>query len=663
VLRANLKLKLISRLVGSSLVLLLAIGMTGCNSLAERLNQQAINPNLSVFATRDAALAKTEGTLSEVNTPTSISKLALSLEKFQPQVQILSPKSDEILMDDRVTIRLDLSDLPLFKQPELGLGNHLHVILDKQTYQGVYDLTKPLVFENLAVGTHTLRVFASRPWHESFKNAGAYAQVTFHVLTKTADNHPDPQQPLLTYSRPAGVYGAEPIMLDYYLTNAPSHPTTPESLDRLADWRIRVTVNEQRFILDRWAPIYLRGFKPGKNLVRLELLDDQGQPIPNVYNDNFGIVTYDPRNRDSLAKLVRGELAPNIAQRLVDPDYVEIKPESIRSPAPVDHLIAPPIPSLQPTQPAQVSPPPVTTKIPAPTISPIEPLPVPAPIVILPIPTAQPAVKPIPIPIESAPISKTLPIPIPVQSLPSVPPMANPINSVPESITKISPLPVPVKPELTVTNPPLVSKPEPIVTASPNPIIPTTQPNELPSTPVPKTSIKPIVQPPIAPLPVLTAPISTTPIPVVSKPTTPAIEQPLPVTKTAPIADPIPEAIKSPTIQPRDISIDPNHQAVARSTQLPGGTLTPNTAPQIAAPAISPIAPAPEIVRPIASKAEKTWQTQAIEILNFTRAKIRVFTNTIPAKAQKFGINVQIWAGYAKDYATDRLQEWRNRGN
>jgi hypothetical protein len=70
---------------------------------------------------------------------------------------------------------------------------------------------------------------------------------------------------VLTYSRPTGSYGAEPIMLDFYLTNAPLHLVAQENPDdEIADWRIRVTVNGESFVLDRWQPVYLKGFKPGK---------------------------------------------------------------------------------------------------------------------------------------------------------------------------------------------------------------------------------------------------------------------------------------------------------------------------------------------------------------------------------------------------------------
>jgi hypothetical protein len=107
-------------------------------------------------------------------------------------------------------------------------------------------------------------------------------------LTKTAENNPDPNQPLLTYSRPTGTYGAEPIMLDYYLTNAPS-AVIQSNQNSVPNWRIRATVNEQRFILDRWAPVYLQGFKTGKNLVRLELVDDRDNPITIAFRSSLTI--------------------------------------------------------------------------------------------------------------------------------------------------------------------------------------------------------------------------------------------------------------------------------------------------------------------------------------------------------------------------------------
>lgn len=258
--------------------------------------------------------------LTEVSPPEAIQTLRQQLEVYQPQVKILSPRPEEVLSDDQVSVRFQVKDLPLFKDKALGLGPHLHVFLDNQPYRPVYSTDEPLVFKDLTPGTHILRVFAARPWHESFKNEGAYAQVVFHVLTKTGENRPDPNQPLLTYSRPQGSYGAEPIMLDFYLVNAPLHLLARERRDDdLKDWQIRATINGESFTFDEWQPIYLKGFKPGRNWVQLELIDDKGAPIPNVFNNTARFITLEPNGTDALARLVRGELTDAMA--IVDPTY------------------------------------------------------------------------------------------------------------------------------------------------------------------------------------------------------------------------------------------------------------------------------------------------------------------------------------------------------
>ncbi len=285
------------------------------------------------------------GNISEVSPPEVIQQLRQALEIYQPQLAILSPQPDQVLQDNTVTARFQVQDLPTFKNPDLDMGPHLHVILDNQPYIAVYDLNQPLVFPDLAPGTHTLRVFASRPWHESFKNEGAYAQTTFHIFTKTDDNNPDPAQPLLTYSRPKGSYGAEPILLDFYLTNAPLHLVAQEnSKDEIADWRIRCTINGSSFVLDRWAPIYLTGLKQGKNWVQLEFLDEQGNPVKNTFNNTVRVITYEPKGRDTLSKLVRGELSADEARGIVDQNAAKVPATPAPTPTPTPSAETTPVP-------------------------------------------------------------------------------------------------------------------------------------------------------------------------------------------------------------------------------------------------------------------------------------------------------------------------------
>ncbi len=61
------------------------------------------------------------------------------------------------------------------------MGNHIHVILDNQPYEAYYELGQPFELRNVSEGKHTLRVFPSRPWHESYKNDGSFQMVSFTV--------------------------------------------------------------------------------------------------------------------------------------------------------------------------------------------------------------------------------------------------------------------------------------------------------------------------------------------------------------------------------------------------------------------------------------------------------------------------------------------------
>jgi hypothetical protein len=295
------------------IILLLVLTITSCG-------EKAVSQEVSIeYKEKPQQISRQ---FSEVSPPAAIQELQASLEVYQPQVTIVTPQADEVLQDDKVTVRLQVKDLAIFQDPKLNLGLHLNVILDNEPYISVYDLNQPLVLPDLSPGTHTLRVFASRPWDESFKNEGAYAQTTFHIFTKTDENNPDPALPLITYNRPQGIYGAEPILLDFYLTNAPLHLVASSNPNnQIADWRIRCTINGESFVLDRWQAIYLKGFKPGKNWVKLEFLDDQGNVVKNVFNSTIRLITYEPKGKDTLSKIIRGELSAEQLRSIVDPNY------------------------------------------------------------------------------------------------------------------------------------------------------------------------------------------------------------------------------------------------------------------------------------------------------------------------------------------------------
>jgi hypothetical protein len=262
--------------------------------------------------------------VEEVSPPDSIQRLGSAMNDYRPQVKIVGVKPDTTLEETSVTIRFDVDGFPIYKDPELGLGPHLHVFLDDQPYQAIYDAKQEVTFNNLQPGTHTIRAFASRPWHESFKTPGAFASLTFNVLVPMQENRPEPTQPLLTYSRPQGEYGAEPIMLDYYLTPLRS-VLGDEPGFATSSPQVRVTINGNSFVTSEEPPLYLKGFKLGQNWVKLELLDAKGKAIPNAFSESVRIVTLKANGQDTLSKLVSGELSAQAAESIVDREVSERK--------------------------------------------------------------------------------------------------------------------------------------------------------------------------------------------------------------------------------------------------------------------------------------------------------------------------------------------------
>ena len=254
-------------------------------------------------------------------------------EDAAPTLKVLEPRDGAVVSSSTVKVKLELSgDLKGYKPMKdmaTQMGNHIHVILDNQPYEAYYNLDREFELRNVADGEHTLRFFPSRPWHESYKNAGAFQMVRFTVRGGGADaakpattnaNQPmsnaaganpsptpegkdmpastagavDPTKPLLTYSRPKGEYkgaDADAIMIDFWLSNAPLQ--NDDASKMRAGYRVRYSVDggEPKFI-DNWKPIWLTGWTNGKHTVKLELIDKDGNPVDNGgYNSTTREIT------------------------------------------------------------------------------------------------------------------------------------------------------------------------------------------------------------------------------------------------------------------------------------------------------------------------------------------------------------------------------------
>lgn len=290
-------------------------------------NDGTANANAGNAATTTAAQ-----TLTVVERPQSVKdKMAARGEQDEakPTLKIVEPKADATLASSTVKVKLELSgDLKGYKpmmDEATHTGNHIHVILDNQPYEAYYNLDQEFELRNVADGDHTLRVLASRPWHETYKNEGAFQIVKFKVKNGGSDaNKPtttnagntmanananstakptpegkdmpgtkagdiDLKKPLLTYSRPKGEYkgdDANAVMIDFWLENV---KLTGDG----GDYRVRYSVDggEQKFI-EKWDPIWLSGWTAGKHTILLELVDKDGKLVDNGgYNSTTREIT------------------------------------------------------------------------------------------------------------------------------------------------------------------------------------------------------------------------------------------------------------------------------------------------------------------------------------------------------------------------------------
>lgn len=283
-----------------------------------------LTPNTNTNSTNaNSANSNTAATqnLSEVPRPQKIAdqmKERGEQDNAAPTLSFAEPKDGATVNSSTVKVKLNLAgDLKGYKpmmDMETKMGNHIHVILDNQPYEAYYNLGQEFELRNVADGEHTLRVFPSRPWHESYKNNGAFQMIKFTVKNGGADPakptttnanqtmanansaatpQPTPEgkdmppstggtvdktKPLLTYSRPKGEYkgaDADAIMIDFWLLNAKLSGDGGE-------YKIRYSVDGgEPKMIEKWGPIWLTGWANGKHTVKLELLDKDGKVVDN----------------------------------------------------------------------------------------------------------------------------------------------------------------------------------------------------------------------------------------------------------------------------------------------------------------------------------------------------------------------------------------------
>ena len=151
-------------------------------------------------------------------------------------------------------------------------GQHIHFIINNGPYSAHYmdSFSKDFKKES-----NVILAFLSRSYHESVKNKDAF------ILTQVGENQVDLESEFLFYSRPKGTYkgtDTEKLLLDFYLVN-----TEISSNGN----KVRATIQSTEFIIDEWAPYYIKGLPKGEINIKLELIDSSGNLIETPFNPSI----------------------------------------------------------------------------------------------------------------------------------------------------------------------------------------------------------------------------------------------------------------------------------------------------------------------------------------------------------------------------------------
>lgn len=216
-------------------------------------------------------------------------------------LHMVFPKTGQVITESPVNIQIRVEsyalgvDSDFDRKKEIANsdnGQSIHIIIDNHPYfvanealEDAFDDNQPYnVFTvdinipfHLSPGMHTIRAFPVRSYNESLKGDRCFVSDTFYYMVKKETDTFDPNSTYLTYNEPRGTYsGAQPIMLDFYLTNC-----------RLSSdgFKVRLTIDGTvARILTQWVPYYIYGLKRGTHTIKLELLDANNKVVEGTFN-------------------------------------------------------------------------------------------------------------------------------------------------------------------------------------------------------------------------------------------------------------------------------------------------------------------------------------------------------------------------------------------
>ncbi len=258
----------------------------------------------------------------EVSPPIATQQIRSRLAKHHPKLTIESPSSGEILNKrphESWDLVLTVNDWPLIDDPDLGLGPHLVVQVDNSdpiriTHSNQKKIVIPM--KGLSPGTHRIGAYLAYPWGESLKDPNTFVQSRVHFFKEMKATQPDLMQPWITVVSPSNWNLKEPVLIDFLLWNAPLQGFK-EGDNR---WLVKISLDEESFLVDRLGAIWIAGIHPSSNLITFELIDNIGQPIYPVFNNQLGLLSL---NLEKDAVWMHATLSESELKKLIGDDEVK----------------------------------------------------------------------------------------------------------------------------------------------------------------------------------------------------------------------------------------------------------------------------------------------------------------------------------------------------
>ena len=281
------------------------------------------------------------GRLREVEPPGAVQQLRQALAKHHPHLSLISPLDGSALKGGPLNLELRIEDWPLADDRVLGLGAHVAIQIDDQApirlSEGNGDRLT-LELPSLSPGSHRLTAYAAYPWGEAVKTPGASLHWQVDQLRPLLGTQPKRDAPWLAVVSPAELGSDSPLLLDWLVWNAPLQNLKAGD----ARWRLRITVNDDSFVVDQQDALWIQGIdnRKGINTVQMELLNGIGESIEPMFNNQLREV---PERADPKPIWLQSSLSDSELARLLG----DTKLEDEDSSAPQEFVSEENIPATQ----------------------------------------------------------------------------------------------------------------------------------------------------------------------------------------------------------------------------------------------------------------------------------------------------------------------------